>query len=496
MVKVRIVKTASGASAVQVVHYYNNKRRIIKHVGSAHTDADLKELLIYAEEWIKDYTGQLSLFGDNNPNSVLYLNKCSFLGVYYSFFYEQISYLHNLFGYTNLVDSLLQDLVIIRILEPASKLRSIELISQYFGKQVVRQRYYKFAPLWLEIKKEVQAKTIEFAKSHYNFDYSIVFYDVTTLYFESFSEDELKKNGFSKDGKSQQPQILVALMVTKEGFPVAYEIYSGNTFEGHTLIPSILAFIKDNKIEIMTVVADAAMISSDNIIDLRDNKISYIVGARLGNLSKKIIDQIETSLLREDGKTIRIETENGYLICSYSSKRHRKDEFEMKKQIARAEMTISNPSKMKKVKFVSSSNNEIALNEKLIEKTKRLLGIKGYFTDLKSTDLNDQEVIERYHQLYKVEHAFRISKHDLETRPIFHSKEEPIKLHILICFMALAISKHIELQTGASINKFITEAKKVADARLHNQITNKEILIRAEITSTMRELIEKLGSPH
>jgi len=86
MVKVRIVKTVSGASAVQVVHYYNNKRRIIKHVGSAHTDADLKELLIYAEEWIKDYTGQLSLFGDNNPNSVLYLNKCSFLGVYYSFF--------------------------------------------------------------------------------------------------------------------------------------------------------------------------------------------------------------------------------------------------------------------------------------------------------------------------------------------------------------------------------------------------------------------------
>jgi transposase len=496
MARIRTVKTASGASAVQVVKYYNNRRKILKHFGSAHNEKDLNDLISYAEDWIKDYTGQLSLFGDDNPNSVLYIDKCSFLGVFYTFFYDQMSYLQNLFGFKGLAHTLLDDLVIIRILEPASKLRSIELLHQYFGIQATRQTFYKLAPKWLEIKKQTQDKTIEVAKKYYNFDYSLLFYDVTTLYFESFTEDNLKENGFSKDGKSQQPQILVALIVTKEGFPVAYEIFSGSTFEGHTLIPSIKNFIKDNNVELMTIVADAAMISAENIAELRRDKINYIVGARLGNLAKDTLELIDKSLQRQDGKTIRINTESGYLICSFSSKRQRKDEFEMKKQIEKAKSIISSPSKAKKVKFTTSKNNSMELNEKLILKTKMLLGIKGYYTDLDSCKLSDEQIIDKYLQLYKVEHAFRISKHDLQTRPIFHNKEEPIKLHILICYMALALSRHIELQTGASINKFINEAKKVVDARMLNHITGKELRIRAQPSQFMLDLLSKLNAPH
>ena len=104
----------------------------------------------------------------------------------------------------------------------------------------------------------------------------MLFYDVTTLYFETFEEDGLRKNGFSKDNKSQQPQILVALMVTPEGLPVSYEVFAGNTFEGHTLIPVIKSFIKKHKVHNFTVVADAAMISSANIAALREEKINYL----------------------------------------------------------------------------------------------------------------------------------------------------------------------------------------------------------------------------
>jgi transposase len=311
------------------------------------------------------------------------------------------------------------------------------------------------------------------------------------LYFEAFEEDALRKNGFSKDNKSQQPQILMALMVTQEGFPIAYEVFAGNTFEGHTIIPVIKKFIDKNKVKEFTIVADAAMISSDNILALKENSLNYIVGARLGNIPDTLVREIEKSIAREDGKSIRLKTDNGYLICSYSSVRYRKDKHEMEKQIEKAKYIINNPSKNKKLKFTKSNGHNIELNQKLIDKTQKLLGIKGYYTNLEEALVDDNTIIERYHELYKIEQAFRISKSDLQARPIFHYKEEPIKLHLLICFMALVVSRHIELRTGLSIRKFIHECKKVTDARLKNKLTGKENRIRANHTQTTTEILRK-----
>lgn len=110
--------------------------------------------------------------------------------------------------------------------------------------------------------------------------------------------------------------------------------------------------------------------------------------------------------------------------------------------------------------------------------------------------MNNKTIIERYHELYKIEQAFRVSKSDLQTRPIFHFKEQPIKLHILICFMALVISKHIEIKAGVSIRKFLDESKKIVDGQILNHITNKSVVIRAELTPKMTGLITRLFPPH
>ena len=385
------------------------------------------------------------------------------------------------------------DLVILRMMEPASKLRSIELLSEYFGIKHRTQNYYESALQWLTLKTKAEAIALGFAKKHYAFNFDLLLYDVTTLYFETFEQDELRKNGFSKDSKSQQPQILVALMVTKEGFPISYEVFAGNTFEGHTIIPVIKNFITKNNVKEFTVVADAAMISAENTKALNENAINYIVGARLGNLSTKLIAEIDTNIERQDGKSIRIKTDNGYLICSYSSLRYRKDKYEMEKQIEKAKYIIHHPSKTKKLKFTKSTANKIVLNNKLIDKTQKLLGIKGYYTNLKESKLSSTIIIARYHELYKIEQAFRIAKSDLQTRPIFHYKEEPIKLHLLICFMALVVSKHIELKTKISIRKFIHECKKITDARLKNKITNEESRIRTSLSPTIIEILRKLN---
>jgi hypothetical protein len=493
--RIRVINTGSKAKAVQVIRYQNNKRVILQHIGSAHTEQALTDLLLQAEEWIRNYREQLSIFPDENPNRLLHLNHCTFIGVKYHFFYEQISAVQAKIGLDTL-PALFKDLVTIRIFEPASKLRSLGLMEQFFGIKHSLKTYYKIAAGCIGLKQTVEKQVVAFAKEHYAFNFDILFYDVTTLYFEAFEEDDLRKNGFSKDNKPQQPQILVALMMSKEGFPVAYEVFAGNTFEGHTIIPVVKDFIERNKVKAFTVVADAAMISAENIKQLTGNSINYIVGARLGNIPAVLLETIDGNIHREDGKSIRLKTANGYLICSYSSVRHRKDLYEMNRQLEKAKQVIEQPSKSKKLKFTKTRNQKTALNEELIEKTQKLLGIKGYYTNLEESAADNKTIMACYHELYKIEQAFRISKSDLQTRPIFHFKEQPIKLHILICFTALVISKHIELRTGGSIRKFIDESKKIADGQILNHITNKVAIVKAQPTVKMNEIIAKLFPPH
>jgi len=168
----------------------------------------------------------------------------------------------------------------------------------------------------------------------------------------------------------------------------------------------------------------------------------------------------------------------------------------MNKQIDRAKSMLSQPSKVKKIKYLKSGDNKMTLNEKLIDKTTKLLGIKGYYTDIEEAVADNATILSRYHDLYKVEQAFRISKNDLQTRPIFHFKEEPIQLHMLICFMALAVSKHIEIASTLSIRAFLTHCKKITDARLLNKITNKELKIRTSVPDHMKATISKILRPH
>ena len=493
MLKFREVKTGSGKTAVQVYYLHNRKHVIVKHLGSANSPEHLDGLKQQAKQFIEDYSNQTSLFPTLRPGAYSYLEQYECVGFYFRFFYDTIQRLIAQIGFEELNSNLFKDLVTIRILEPASKLRSIDLIESYFGIEHRRQNYYKEAKKWIFLKDEVFEKVSHFAQKEYGFDYSLLFYDVTTLYFETFQDDELRKAGFSKDGKPQQPQVLVGLMVSKEGFPVAFDIFPGNTFEGHTILPVVKAFIQKNKVKQFTVVADAAMISAENIKSLKADDIHYIVGARLGNLPQSIFEQIDAKLKREDGKTIRLHTDKGSLICSFSSTRYRKDKYEMDKQILKAQNIIKNPSKNTKAKFVKSQNEELKINEELILKSTKLLGVKGYYTDLSEEDVPTSKVIERYHELYRVEQAFRVAKSDLETRPMFHFKEEPIKLHLLICFLALVISKHIEIKTGISIRRFNTEAKKVADARMLNKLTGKEVIVGGKLNQSAENILSKLN---
>ena len=314
---------------------------------------------------------------------------------------------------------------------------------------------------------------------------------------ESFESDDLRKIGFSKDNKTNQPQIMIGLLVNDSGFPISYQTFAGNKFEGHTLMPSILALWKKYKIDEMTVVADAAMISDENVLFLKANNLNYIVGARIANLGIYEIEKISKELNLKDDATIRINTPKGILICHFASNRYRKDKIEMEKQINKAKFLLKesdpNPAR-KRTKFLKHKDNDknnYELNTQLIHKTNLLLGIKGYYSNLEN--MPDIEIIKQYRNLWRVEKAFRISKSDLQIRPIFHFKEYSIHAHLLVCFMALAICKFIEIKTGRSIGSVLKILRGVTDARIFDKVGKREVVLRSEISGEVVEVLRKVG---
>ena len=506
MYRVRTVKTSSGAVAVQVVEYFKNKRTVLLHVGSAANEEEISDLKKSALSWIEKNDRQKPLFPlvkNKAESSLISLDKCEYLGFRYQLFYDvfwslSVKFKFHLIAATDAKTvKILNDLVIARIAAPSSKLESFEFISDYFGINHGRRDFYRTLVELPKLKSEVEVKIISVAKKNFGFNFSLVFYDLTTLYFESFETDNLRKIGFSKDNKASNPQIMIGLLVNDLGFPISYQLFAGNKFEGHTLMPSILALKKKYKIKQMTVVADSAMISDQNVEFLKSENLHYIVAARTANLPIQTIEGIAKQLNQKDEATIRLATASkGDLILSFSSLRYRKEKREMEKQLAKAEFILKNPSAaeiIKRTKFLKGKKLGYELNQDLIHKTTLLLGIKGYYSNC--NNLTNEEIISHYKNLWNVEKSFRISKSDLKARPIFHNKQQAIETHILICFMALALAKYIEIKTKKSIKSVTKELKKITDARIFDQINKRELTMRSKINEETAEIL-KMILPH
>lgn len=489
---IRKTRTSSGSTAVQVVRYENRKIIILKHIGSGRTEMEITALIQSAESWIRKNADQQLLFPATSDR-IIHLNTCRFLGVKYTFAYKLLSNIADQCGFSSLRDKLLLDLAIMRIFEPCSKLRSITLLERFFGIRHSERTVYRALPLMISRKAEVERLVVSFAKKNLSCGLSFVLYDVTTLYFESFEQDDLRKFGFSKDNKANQPQVVIGLLVNPQGFPLGYDVFKGNTFEGHTMIPVINAFRKMNKVKTCTVVADAAMMGLTNLDALKKEGLTYIVGARTANLSPLIIAEISDSLKQEDGKTIRKMTDHGELLFEFSAKRFRKDKSEMEKQIAKAKMLVASKEQGRRAKFVTVKNGvEYILNFELMKKTERLLGIKGYYTNIPKTQAGDQDILDHYRNLWHVEQSFRMTKSDLAARPIFHHRDEAVKTHILICFMALVMGKLLEIKTGLSLRRVIDLLWSVTDAHIVDTVTHDNIILRSEISEDVKTIFEKL----
>lgn len=497
MYRVRKVPTKSKATAIQVVTR-GHQVKVIKHIGSASCVKEINNLVKIARSWINKNNPQESLFKLDESENLMLLSNLELIGTTPILIHQLFMRTVKLFGFDQILEQVLIDIIFMRLVEPASKKASIELLESNFNiSHSLRSLQRKLKEVATN-KTAIEQRTVAYARKYLSFDFRIVFYDVTTIYFESFKADKrgegVKLPGFSKDNKHKQPQLVLGLIVTKEGFPIEFRLFAGNKFEGKTLLPTLNNLKRNHQIECLTVVADAAMISAKNVEELKKGRFGYIVGARLANLKTGLIEEIYQNLIKENGTTFRIRDEKrGWLICSFSKKRYAKNKHDTKKQILRAKQALTQPSKaIKRLKFVKSSTKEsFEFNQKLFEKTKKLWGVKGYYTD--QEQLTDQQIIEHYHKLWNVEKAFRISKTDLKLRPVFHQKTEHIIAHLLICFMALAIAKHWEFQTNNSINRIIKSLKNISDAKLRNNLTDETFTLRRKLTLTEKFIVDNLS---
>ena len=499
---IRTVRTASGATAVQLIRYENKKRIIVKHVGSAHTENELTALQCEAERLQAELSTQLSLSFTEPPTRLMHADHLNLRAVTHCFSYKALRNCSQQCG-LGVLPSLYQDLALMRIIEPASKLRTVELLHRHFGVAYAERTVYRLLPKLLNHKETIEKAAYETACTHFGETFALILYDVTTLYFESHEpDDELLARGFSKDDKSKQPQIVIGLLVTSQGFPLMHEIYKGNTFEGHTMLAMVKEFQRRHQANIKPIiVADAAMLSRENMQFLESDGYQYIVGARLANTAQSFINQISTTLTREEGSMIRLPYSGCKydVICTYSEARARKDRREFEKQIARAKELIAKKEPGKRAKFVKKSpDNKVSfiLNEELKEKTEKLLGVKGYCTNIPESVLSNDQIVTYYRDLWHVEQAFRMSKTDLKTRPVFHHAHDAIKAHVLLCFMALMMGKFLEIKTNLSLRSIRDILWNVHEAHIEDGLTGRQITLQTNLADYNSSRLADILKPH
>lgn len=501
--KIRKVRTASGATAIQIIQYKQGKRVVLQHVGSAHTDTEIGTLYKQAEKIREELCIQPSLFSETNDDSEQFISsdQLNLEAVTHRFSYEALRKCSQQCG-LYFLHSLYQDLALMRIIEPTSKLRTADLLERYFGVSYAERTVYRLLPKLIDHKKAIEEAAYHTACKHFGESFALVLYDVTTLYFESHKpDDDLQARGFSKDDKSKQPQIVIGLLVTAQGFPLMHEVYKGNTFEGHTMLSVVKTFQERHPSVKPIIVADAAMLSQENMKSLEADGYQYIVGARLANATQSFLDLLTSKLTRKDGEMIRLPypKRNYNVICTYSEKRYKKDKLQFEKQVVKAQSLIQRNEPGKRAKFIKKSQDDKAayvLDEALKNKTEQLLGIKGYCTNIPEAVSSNAQVVSYYHDLWHVEQAFRMSKTDLKTRPVFHYTHEAIKAHVLLCFMALIMGKFLEIKTGLSLRRIRDILWSVHEAHIKDKTTGKMLKLQTNLNEYYASGIDEALKPH
>src|SRR3989339_626751 len=450
---VRKNRNRSGSVSVQIITKIRGKSQI-ETVGSSKDVEEIEKLVIEAKNRISHPAGQASLFSTLTDSDLAikdFLEKLSNLQIHTIGPELIFGTLFDRIGFNIIKEKLFRHIVIARLAYPTSKLKTVDYLYRYQGLQFNVDEVYRFLDKLRDKYKDIVERVAYENTKRILKNISVVFYDMTTLYFETEDEDDLRKIGFSKDGKFQCPQIMLGLLVGQNGYPIGYDIFEGNVFEGNTILPTLANVQKKFGLGRPVVIADAALLSKQNLKNLANEKYQFIIGARIKNES----EQIKAAILKQakgltDGESFSLKRPDGSkLIVAYSDKRQRKDArnrekglLKLRRQVKSGRLTKESINNRGYNKFLALKGEvAVEIDEAKVKEDQLWDGLKGYVTN---TRLSPKAIIENYRHLWQIEKAFRISKTDLRIRPVYHYKRKRIEAHICIAFVAYSIYKELE----------------------------------------------------
>ena len=516
MVFIRKSAGRSGATKVQIAERRDGRNHIVEHVGTARSEAELAVLIAEANRRLRP--GQevldLGIDDDSGPGRAGVIT-----GKRSAVLWHVLTAVYARLGFDTIGDPAFEQLVLARIVEPTSKADSLRVLDELGVAHGSLRTMFRCLARPQERGYRDTVASACFAHACTSGDVSLCLYDVTTLYFEAEHEDELRKVGYSKE-RRVDPQIIVGLLVDRAGFPLEIGCWEGNKAETTTMIPIIRQFQDRHSIEAMVVVADAGMLSAGNLKDLHEAGLRFIVGSRAtkapadlashfrwhgdaftdGQVIDTITPRVATTTARgvnDEKKRAEpvwdpgVHERSWRAVWAYSAKRAARDAKTLTLQENRAKAVIAGEKAARTPRFVTVKNGSRSLDETSLARARRVVGLKGYVTNIPATVMPAGEVIGSYHELWHVEASFRMSKSDLRARPIFHHTRDAIEAHLTIVFAALAVARYLQDATGMSIKKIVNTLRPLQQVTV--RIAGHEHLAEDPLTPTAEKILDALN---
>lgn len=493
---IRRVKTSSGATAVQIVEKRRGVRTILRHIGSAHTDAELALLMVVAQQSLHEGQDTLDLGLEAAP---VPRSEARVLSSSSELLWAVLTDAYQALGFDGLDDDAFRALVLARIVEPTSKADTVRVLNEigapaphvntlHTALKRASERDYRD-----QIARSCMTHSLKTTGPA-----MFVLYDVTTLHFENDDEDALRRVGMSKEHRVD-PQVQVGLLVDPAGLPLEMHLFEGNKAETTTLIPVLRAFQDRHHISDVVVVADAGMLSAGNLNALEDAGLAFVVGSRLTKAPYDLEEHftahgnhfadgqiLESSRVMGTGPAAR----QRRVVYQWSLKRNKRDDRNINLMIAKAEKIAAGTIPLRKARFLKVSGARKELDQATIDRARQLAGIKGYVTNLPQSVMPGSGVIGAYHDLWRVEQSFRMTKSDLKARPVFHHRRDAIEAHLTIVFAALAITRYLTSATGVSIKKLVRTLQPLRSVRIG--IGPHELTAEPQINADARTILNRL----
>lgn len=482
---IRKKKNRSGTTSIVVVEKRNGVYREIHTIGVGKDSTEIESLYRQGIRWIESCCGNRDIFEIHDKEleekQIIEHLLSNVENILINGTQLILNQVFKLVGFDAIEDEILKQLVIARLSQPMSKSATVDYLKSHFDEDVQLHRIYRYLDkLYNTQQEQIQKISVEHTRKILGGKIGMMFYDVTTLYFETDTGDELRESGFSKDGKHSQPQVVLGLLVSKDGYPLSYSVFNGSQYEGWTMLPIVEDFVQRFDLDEFIVVADSGLMNRKNIAMLESGGYKYIVGARIKNEDDDIKQWI-LSLQKRDGEFNETSKGDARLIVGYSQSRAKKDRYNREKGVERLKKAYKsgninkeNINKRGYNKFLEISDNvKVTINQDKINDDQKWDGLKGYITN---TTLPAADVYEQYRALWVIERAYRITKGTLEMRPMFHFTPRRIEAHVCICFVAYKVYKELERilklsNIEMSVDKVLNIAKTITTIKINMPVS-------------------------